>query len=164
MKLGMGHYRHKSNPDAKLSLVALLVLEIWRHKISLKRKERVIKFGYLSPENGFNFKKNEFFMSRIVILDPKLTGPPCQFQQFPSRGKLFHFVNFWDLSMRKEQQQPPWLINFAKIWSEHVLKIKTKNHKVWASYSERFLIGSCEFNLVIRASEPPPPPRPDRVK
>ena len=25
------------------------------------------------------------------------------------------------------------LINFAKIWSEHVLKIKTKSHKVWES-------------------------------
>ena len=47
--------------------------------------------------------KNE---SRIVPLDPKLTHP-CQFQQFPSRRKLFHFLNFWDVSMTKEQQQPP---------------------------------------------------------
>ena len=37
-----------------LCLVALLVLEIWRHKISLGRREQVNKFGYLSPENGFN--------------------------------------------------------------------------------------------------------------
>ena len=55
-----------------LSLVAFPVLEIWRHKISLGRRERVIKFGYLPPENGFNFKK-WVFMSRIVLLDPKLT-------------------------------------------------------------------------------------------
>ena len=40
-----------------LSLVALLVLEIWRHNISPGRREQVIKFGYLPPENGFNFKK-----------------------------------------------------------------------------------------------------------
>ena len=44
-------------------------------------------------------------MFRIVLLDPKLTL--MSFQQFPSRGKFFHFVNFWDALMRKEQQQPP---------------------------------------------------------
>ena len=60
MKHGLSHYGHKSIPDAKLSLVALLVLEIWGHKISLGRREQVNKFGYLSPENGFNFFKNEF--------------------------------------------------------------------------------------------------------
>ena len=37
---------------------------------------------------------------------PKI-DPPCQFQQFLSLGKIFHFQNFWDVSMRKEQQQPP---------------------------------------------------------
>ena len=38
--------------------------------------------------------------------------------------------------MRKEQQQPPWLINFAKIWSERILRIKIKSHQVWASLSK----------------------------
>ena len=38
-----------------LSLITLLILEIWRHKISLDRREQVIKFGYLHPENGFKF-------------------------------------------------------------------------------------------------------------
>ena len=55
-----------------LSLVAPLVWKRLRHNISLRRRERVIKFGYLPPENGFNFKKTSF-MSRIVLLDPKLT-------------------------------------------------------------------------------------------
>ena len=45
-------------------------------------------------------------MSRIILVDPKLT-PQCQLQQFPGRGKFFHFVNFWDASVRKEQQQLP---------------------------------------------------------
>ena len=45
-----------------LSLIALLVLEIRRHKISLGRRERVMKFGYLPPENGFNFKKMSFYV------------------------------------------------------------------------------------------------------
>ena len=62
--------------------------------------------------------------------------------------------------MRKEQQQPPLLFTFAKIWSEDVLKIKTKSHKVWASQNTRFLIGSCEFG---HPGLGPPSPRPDRV-
>ena len=88
-----------------LRLIALLVLEIWRYKISLGRREQVIKFGYLPPENGFSFKKMSFYVqnrsSRHKI------DPLYQFQQFSSRRKFFHFQNFWDVSMRKEQQQPP---------------------------------------------------------
>ena len=61
--------------------------------------------------------------------------------------------------MRKRQQQPPRLINFAKTWSEHVLKINTESYNIWESWNRKFLNGRCE--LVIRASEPP---RPDRVK
>ena len=52
-----------------LSVVAFLVLEIRRHKISLSRRERVIKFGYLDPENGFNFKDVQNRSSRPK-LDP----------------------------------------------------------------------------------------------
>ena len=84
-----------------LSLVALLVSEIWRHKISLGRRERVIKFGYLPSENAFNLKRTNFYVQDRSSR-PKI-DPPCQFQQFPSRGKCFHFVSFWDVSMRKEQ-------------------------------------------------------------
>ena len=126
-----------------LSLIALLVVEIWRHKISLGRGEWVMKFGYLPPENGFNFKKMSFYVQNRSSR-PKI-DPPCQFQQFSSIGKIFHFQNFWDVSMRKEQQQPPWLTNFAKMWPKGVSRIKTESHQVWASLDKRFLIGSCEF-------------------
>ena len=64
-----------------LRLVALLVLEIKRDKMSLRRREQVIKFGYLPPENGFNFKKNEF-------LCPESFFSTLQFQQFSSRGNF----------------------------------------------------------------------------
>ena len=90
---------------------------------------------------------------------PKI-DPPCQFQQFSNIGKIFHFQNFWDVSMRKEQQQPPWLTNFAKMWPKGVSRIKTRSHQVWASLDKRFLIGSCEFGHPA----PEPPPGPDRVK
>ena len=44
-----------------LRLVALPVLEKSRHKVSLERREWLIKFGYLPPENGFNFQKVSFY-------------------------------------------------------------------------------------------------------
>ena len=68
-------------------------------------------------------------MSRIVLFDPKLT-PYVNFSNFQAEEN-FSFSKFWDVSLRKVQQQPSWLTNFAKIWSEQVLKIKTK--KVWTS-------------------------------
>ena len=142
-----------------LSLIALLVLEIWRHKISLGRREQVMKFGYLPPENRFNFKKMSFYVQNRSSR-PKI-DPSCQFQEFSSIGKIFHFQNFWDVSMRKEQQQPPWLTNFAKMWPKGVSRIKTKSHQVWASLDKRFLIGSCEFGHPGLWT---PPPWPDRVK
>ena len=63
-------------------------------------------------------------MSRIVLLDPKLI-PHVNFSNFQEEEK-FHFQNFWDVSMRKEQQQPPGSTNFAKIWPKGVLRIKTE--------------------------------------
>ena len=92
MKLCISHYSYKSIPDANLRLIALLVLEIWRTKISLRRREQVIKFGYLPPENGFNFKKMSFHVQNRSFR-PKI-DPPCQFQQFSSRGNFFIFTIF----------------------------------------------------------------------
>ena len=44
-----------------LSLVALSVLEIWRYKISLGRREQNSSNSAIyPPENKFNFLKNEF--------------------------------------------------------------------------------------------------------
>ena len=50
MKLCMSHYDHKSIRDAKYEAGSSS-----SHKISLGRREQVIKYGYLPPENGFNF-------------------------------------------------------------------------------------------------------------
>ena len=88
-----------------LRLIALLVLEIRRHKISIGRREQVIKFGYLPLETGLTLKKKSFYVQDRSSR-PKI-DPPSQFQQFSRRGKCFHFQNFWDVLMRKEQQQPP---------------------------------------------------------
>ena len=88
-----------------LRLIALLVLEIWCHKIFLKRRERVIRFDYLPPENGFNFKKNEFLCPESFFSTQN--WPPCQFQQFSSRGKFFIFKIFGMSRWKKSSSNPP---------------------------------------------------------
>ena len=112
-----------------LSLIALLVLEIWRHKISLGIREWVMKFGYLPPENGFNFKKWGL-MSRIVLLDPKLT--PMSILAIFKHRKNFSFSKFLGRLDEKRTAAPPWLTNFAEMWPKGVSRIKTKSHQVWA--------------------------------
>ena len=87
-----------------LSLVALLD---WRYdvtKFPLEEGSESSNSGIYPRKTGLTFKKMSFYVqnrpSRSKI------DPPCQFQQFPGKGKFFHFVNFWDVSIRKEQQQP----------------------------------------------------------
>ena len=74
----MSHYGHKSIPDAKFE------------------SDSSSSFGDMTSQN---FPRKKGTSHEI--------DPPCQFQQFSSIGKIFHFQNFWDVSMRKEQQQPP---------------------------------------------------------
>ena len=61
----------------------------------LSQRERVIQFKYLPPGNEFNLSKINFYLQNRSYR-PKIDFP-CQFQQFPSRQKLF----------RKEQWTPP---------------------------------------------------------
>ena len=135
MKLCMSHYGHENIPDAKLSPVALPVFEIYVTKFPLE-KGASHQIQLFTPwKMGLAFKKI-VFMSRIIFLDPKLTPPPnVNFSNFQVE-EIFSFCKFWDFLMRKEQQQPPRLINFAKIWSEHVFKINMESHNIWASYVE----------------------------
>ena len=55
MKLGMSHYRHKSIPDAKFESGSSSRFGDMTSQIFPRKKGRVIKFGYLPSENGFNF-------------------------------------------------------------------------------------------------------------
>ena len=55
MKLGMTHYGHKSIPDAKFESGSSPSFGDMTSQNFLGRRERVIKFGYLPPENRFNF-------------------------------------------------------------------------------------------------------------
>ena len=75
-----------------LRLMALLVLEIWCHKISLKRKEQVIKFGYLPPENGLNFKKKEFLCPESFLSTQNWA--PMSISAIFKQRKIFSFSKF----------------------------------------------------------------------
>ena len=106
-----------------LSPIARLVLEIWRHKNSLWRKEWFIKFDYLSPENGFNLKKNEFLCPESLFSTQNWS--PCQFQQFL---KSLHFIlaqsgtsnEFIPLSFKLLLSSPEWFNQLG--WLSTVIK------------------------------------------
>ena len=75
--------------------------------------------------------KKRFFMSRIVLSDPKLTSA-VNFNYFEAEENFF-VSTFLDVSMRKEQEEPLGRLMLLKVC-----------HKVWVSYDKRFLNGSCE--------------------
>ena len=103
MKLGMGHYGHKSIPDVKFESGSHSSFGDMTSQNFPQKKGRSHQIRLFTPE--FNFKKMSFYVQNRSSR-PKI-DPTCQFQPFPSREKFFHFVNFWDVSMRKKQQQPP---------------------------------------------------------
>ena len=70
---------------------ALLALEIRHHKISFGRREQVIRFGYLPPENGFNFKKMSFLCPGCSS-QPKI-DPYVNFNNFQAK-EIFSFSKF----------------------------------------------------------------------
>ena len=106
MKLRRDHYGHKSIPDAKFeSSRSSSFGDIKSQNFPQKPGNESSNSAIYPRKTGLTFKKMSFYVQNRSSR-PKI-DPPCQFQQFPSRGKFFHFVNFWDVSMSKEQQQPP---------------------------------------------------------
>ena len=55
--------------------------------------ERVIKFGYLPPENGFNFKKMSFYVQNRFS-QPKLDPLHVNSSNFQAEEFLFSFSKF----------------------------------------------------------------------
>ena len=114
MKPCMSHYTHKSIPDAKFEAVSSSSFGDMTSQ-NFPRKKRT---------TGFNFQRMSFLVSRIVLLNRKLT--PMSISAIFKQRKVSSFSKFlgcFDDKRAATQQQ---LINFAKIWSERVLRIKTK--------------------------------------
>ena len=107
MKLCISHYIHKSIPHAKFeadssSSFGDMTSQNFPRKKGTSYQIRI--FTPLPRKEGLTFKK-WISMSRIVLLDPKLT--PMSISASFKQRKTFYFQNFWDISMRKEQQQSP---------------------------------------------------------
>ena len=88
----MGHYIHKSIPDAKFEVDSSFSFGDMTSQNFPQKKGTSHLIRLFTPENGFNFKKTSFYVQNRSSR-PKI-DPPCQFQQFSSRGKFFHFQNF----------------------------------------------------------------------
>ena len=102
IKFGMRHYSHKSMPDAKFEPGSCSSFGDMTSQNFPLKKGTIIEFLYLPPESGFKFK-NEFLCPEFFFSTQNL---PCQFQQFQAEEN-FSFSNVLDVSMRKDQQQPP---------------------------------------------------------
>ena len=86
-----------------LKLIALLVFSFDDvTKFSSKEGNESSDSTIYPRKTGLTLGKR-VFMSRIVLLDPKLT-PHVNFNNFQAEQNFFHFQNFWDVSMTKEQQ------------------------------------------------------------
>ena len=101
----MSHYGHKSIPDAKFESDSSFSFGDMTSQNFPRKKGMSHEIRLFTPGKRVQLSKMSFYVQNRSSR-PKI-DPPCQFQQFSSIGKIFHFQNFWDVSMRKEQQQPP---------------------------------------------------------
>ena len=105
MQLQMRHYNHKSIPDARFESGSSSNFEDMTSQNFPQKKEQVIEFGYLSPENRLNFKKISFYVQNRSS-SPKV-DPHVNFSNFQAEEMFFIFKIFGTSPMRKEQQQLP---------------------------------------------------------
>ena len=89
----MGHYIYKSIPDAKFEVDSSFSFGDMMSQNFPQKKGTSHPIRLFTPENGFNFKKKRVFMSRIVLLDPKLT-PNVNFNNFQAEENFFIFKIF----------------------------------------------------------------------
>ena len=86
MKHCMSHYTHKSIPDAKFEAGSSSSFGDMTSQNFPRRK----RISAIYPgKTGFNFKRMNLFVSRIVLLNRK-----CQFQQFQAEERFFIFKIF----------------------------------------------------------------------
>ena len=94
MKLCMSHYIHKSIPDAKFETDSSFNFgDNDVTKFPSKEGNKSSNSAIYPRKTGLTFKKMSF-MSRIVLLDPKLT--PMLILAIFKQRKIFLFENFQD--------------------------------------------------------------------
>ena len=88
----MGHYVYKSIPDAKFEVDNSFSFGDMTSQNFPQKKGMSHRIRLFTPENGFNLKKKQVFMSSIVLLDPKLT--PMSISTIFKQRKIFSFSKF----------------------------------------------------------------------
>ena len=68
LKFITDNYQYKAIKNAKFQKLALLFLEIWRHKVRLFTLERSLAFRYLPPKIGFKDAKITLYDQNVVFL------------------------------------------------------------------------------------------------
>ena len=93
MKLRVSHYIYKSISDAKFEPDSSSSFgDMTSQNSAQGRRELVIRFGYLPPENGFNFKKMSFYVQNR---SPRLKiDPHVNFNNFQAEENFFIFKIF----------------------------------------------------------------------
>ena len=114
MKLCLSHYSHKSMPHVKFESGSFSILVYMTSQNFPLKKGTSHRIRIFTPGKWVKLLFKKWVLSPESFFSTQnWPPPPCQFQQFSSRGKLFIFKIFE--TSQKEKQQPPWLINFAKI-------------------------------------------------
>ena len=131
----LSHYSHKSMADAKFESGSFSSFgDMTSQKFPSEEGNQSSNSSIYPRKMGLTFKKS-VFMSRIVLLNPKLT-PPMSISAIFKQRKILSFSKFLR-RLDEERVAATLLIDqfccLDQIWSEHVSKIKTKSHKVWAS-------------------------------
>ena len=78
-------------PDAKFESGSFSIFGDKTSQNFVLKRGTSHRFGYLFPENGFNFTKMTFYVQNRSS-QPKI-APSCHFQQFSIRG-IFSFSKF----------------------------------------------------------------------
>ena len=93
MKFCASHYSHKSMPDAKFESGAFIFYSRYDVTKFLSEEGNDLSNSNSPWKMGLNLKR-KFLMSRIVLLDPKLTPPPVSISVIFRHRKIFlHFQN-----------------------------------------------------------------------
>ena len=129
MKLCMSHYIHKSIHDAKFEAHSSFSFGKYdATKFPSKEGNKSSNSAIYPRKTGLTLKKKSFYVqnrSSLPRIDPLVNFSNFQEEEILSFSKFSGRLD----EKRAAVTPSPRLINFAKIWSEHVLRIKTKSHK-----------------------------------
>ena len=102
----MSHYGYKSILHAKFQSGSGFNFGDMTSQIFPWKKETSQQIRLFTPENGFNFLKKNAFLCPETFFSTQ-NWPTMSISAISNGGNFFNFVTFWDVLMRKEQEQLP---------------------------------------------------------